>query len=542
MSLKELAKHAAAHGRGGDTELVHMSRDEVKTLKGLAALNGTNVTYNPHTGLPEAFNLGKVFKTILPIAASIGGSFVGMPYLGALVQAGLTTAESGDLGKGLLAGVGSYAMGNLGSAAVGAGGQALANTAAQTAAEAGTQAATQAVTDTAAQAATQGAGQAVAQGATDAATQAASQQATQGALQQAIQQSAAETAQQQAAEQAQQAALAQVAQGGSAVPTAAATPTPADIAATQAGPGVGTAESLQQQFPRLTPDQITQVTSEGQPDLMAQRAAMLNQFGQADYTMDPTSGTVTQAPPIGGMGEPTAMQKLGALGVKDYANIAMENPAMTAAAGMGVMNALTPDQEQPGGDTDMIGARLDPNYFRNLHLRQQQARGFASGGLAALNPKSVGPVAFDAGGPVPSSIGNDMFPQANMQSPMYSQATQAPMERAVLRSGYMPMTDPGTGDQTFAHGGLAQLNKGRAIRGPGDGMSDDIPAHIGGVEPAALADGEYVLPADVVSHLGNGSTEAGTRKLDGMMARIRKARTGNAKQGSQINADRFLPA
>ena len=74
-------------------------------------------------------------------------------------------------------------------------------------------------------------------------------------------------------------------------------------------------------------------------------------------------------------------------------------------------------------------------------------------------------------------------------------------------------------------------------------MSDSIPAVIGGQKPqrAALADGEFVVPADVVSHLGNGSTSAGAKKLYAMMHKIRLARTGNPKQGKQINPDKFLP-
>ena len=85
---------------------------------------------------------------------------------------------------------------------------------------------------------------------------------------------------------------------------------------------------------------------------------------------------------------------------------------------------------------------------------------------------------------------------------------------------------------------------GRLLRGPGDGMSDSIPAVINGARPqrAALADGEFVIPADVVSHLGNGSTEAGSKRLYSMMDKVRRARTGNPKQGKQINHNRFLPA
>jgi hypothetical protein len=72
-------------------------------------------------------------------------------------------------------------------------------------------------------------------------------------------------------------------------------------------------------------------------------------------------------------------------------------------------------------------------------------------------------------------------------------------------------------------------------------MADKIPANIDGEQPAALSHGEFVIPADVVSHLGNGNSEAGADKLYQMMARIRKARTGNDKQGKQINPDKFMP-
>ena len=97
-----------------------------------------------------------------------------------------------------------------------------------------------------------------------------------------------------------------------------------------------------------------------------------------------------------------------------------------------------------------------------------------------------------------------------------------------------------------AGGGIASLGSysdgGRMLKGPGDGMSDNIPATIGGKQPARLADGEFVVPADVVSHLGNGSTDAGAKQLYSMMNKVRKARTGNPKQGRQIQPRKYLPA
>jgi hypothetical protein len=97
-----------------------------------------------------------------------------------------------------------------------------------------------------------------------------------------------------------------------------------------------------------------------------------------------------------------------------------------------------------------------------------------------------------------------------------------------------------------ASGGLTNLggysDGGRLLKGPGDGMSDNIPAQIGRKQPARLADGEFVVPADVVSHLGNGSTDAGAKRLYAMMDKIRTARTGKRKQAPAVKADRYLPA
>ena len=84
-------------------------------------------------------------------------------------------------------------------------------------------------------------------------------------------------------------------------------------------------------------------------------------------------------------------------------------------------------------------------------------------------------------------------------------------------------------------GGVMQLGGGRYLDGMTDGMADEVPSSIDGVQPAALSDGEFVIPADVVSHLGNGSSNAGAKVLDDMMSNVRQERTGNSKQGKQID-------
>jgi hypothetical protein len=102
----------------------------------------------------------------------------------------------------------------------------------------------------------------------------------------------------------------------------------------------------------------------------------------------------------------------------------------------------------------------------------------------------------------------------------------------------------GLGELAMAQGGSlgGYSDGGRMLKGPGDGMSDSIPATIGRKQPARLADGEFVVPADVVSHLGNGSTDAGAKKLYSMMDKIRTARTGKKKQAPAVKADKYMPA
>lgn len=120
-----------------------------------------------------------------------------------------------------------------------------------------------------------------------------------------------------------------------------------------------------------------------------------------------------------------------------------------------------------------------------------------------------------------------------------------------------PAAAPGTGgeDKSYqvfaaggmAHGGLGSLGHysdgGHLLKGPGDGVSDSIPAMIGDKQPARLADGEFVIPARIVSEIGNGSTDAGARKLYAMMDRIQKARGKTLKNvAANTKADKHLPA
>jgi len=150
-----------------------------------------------------------------------------------------------------------------------------------------------------------------------------------------------------------------------------------------------------------------------------------------------------------------------------------------------------------------------------------------------------------AGMPTNASAGITATPSSYGQistDPAMVQAAMAQQQQAVQGSAQ-------GGIMGYAAGGIPQYNLGgyanggnpRLLQGPGDGMSDNIPATIADKQPARLADGEFVVPADVVSHLGNGSTDAGAKKLHGMMDKVRQKRTGKKKQAPAINPDSLMP-
>jgi hypothetical protein len=159
----------------------------------------------------------------------------------------------------------------------------------------------------------------------------------------------------------------------------------------------------------------------------------------------------------------------------------------------------------------------DKNPSGGTNLYEQTPVGVASGGM--INRYAMG-------GAV-----NPRDDETNLPN-------QTPMQR-FENNGLMSMIGNTAPQQMYAAGGIAS---GRFLSGGGDGMSDSIKASINGSQEARLADGEFVIPADVVSHIGNGSSKAGAKQLYSMMDRVRQARVGNKKQGKQINPRKFLAA
>ncbi len=220
--------------------------------------------------------------------------------------------------------------------------------------------------------------------------------------------------------------------------------------------------------------------------------------------------------------------------------------ATLALPGIGGAMGEKPE-ELPEEDPYKSRSTLSPNFQGyvppqpNPYYRAQYTRYAAGGGLMD---------AYQAGGPVERmSMMNTamnpqggLYPQGMIDKTQYATPTQRPVSAEMVEAA--PAYERSS-PMLMAGGGIASLggysDGGRMLKGPGDGMSDSIPGIIGRKQPARLADGEFVVPADVVSHLGNGSSDAGARRLYEMMDKVRMARTGNKKQGKEIEPERYMP-
>lgn len=189
-------------------------------------------------------------------------------------------------------------------------------------------------------------------------------------------------------------------------------------------------------------------------------------------------------------------------------------------------------------DVEYVTNVESPAAQTAANLAAQARRNEQAAGLQALNVSNLArqerPATFLSPAEEPAGIATVTPNQTSGVSRLYDILAQ-----------YLQGTQLqpyGTGEtQMMARGGLASVApKGMYLGGPTDGMADEVPATIDNTQPAALSDGEFVIPADVVSHLGNGNSDAGAQQLYGMMERVRKARTGNPKQGREIDPNKYL--
>ena len=489
MSLQHAAKHLEKHGRNGDTVLVHMSKGEVKSLNDIAMAGGGHLTINPHTGLPEASFLKRMLPMV--IGAGLAATGVGAP-MAALMVGGGYTAATGSLKKGLMAGLGAYGGAGLSTSLMQAGASSVAP-------------ASVAPASVAPEAAV----------ATPPAPIVDASNYVRPPLFETPPNSAGLIVD--SAGNVTTAGAPVVAPSTSGVSLGSA-PAPAPV--------VSPATSLRGNFP-TAPNVVTPA-----PTPVVEAPAL-----KFDYTSTGT-GPGMKAPLDTSV--PNNNYSLSSQ-FGNY-NIAQSvpSPAATATANP---PALTPENMTTAQRFEALkkGATFD-NLLNYAKENPMQAYSLAA---SALTPDEKAREKK----PVDSDPGQQYTYEANAISPT-PMSDPYGTERKYYNQRYVPraaaggmMASGGLSDARYNLGGYS--DGGRLLRGPGDGVSDSIPAVIGKKQPARLADGEFVIPARIVSELGNGSTEAGARKLYAMMDRIQKARgktVGKGKVAKNSRSEKYLPA
>jgi hypothetical protein len=208
------------------------------------------------------------------------------------------------------------------------------------------------------------------------------------------------------------------------------------------------------------------------------------------------------------------------------------------AFGGAVQKAVAQAQTQPS-----TTGNFQPSQSAAPQVYRPNYANYANYAQTPFDPsmaQAYGGIPIPTRSAMPNSTGYAIDPKGMVGSPQYA-AVQAELKAAQDRLDALNSSGDGyaMGGSISGLGGYS--DGGRLLKGPGDGMSDSIPAQIGKRQPARLADGEFVVPADVVSHIGNGSTEAGAKQLYAMMDKIRNARTGKKKQAPQVKPGKYLP-
>lgn len=568
IQMNRIAQHLANKGRHGDSVLVHMSPREVSGLQALARSNGTTLTINPETGLPEAFSLGSILPMVAGAALTAFAPQLS-PLTAGLITGGLGALATGNLKKGLQMGMGAYGGAGLADS--------LANLAAP-AAEAATTSAPGFINPNAPSFApsqnlfpyTSSADLATSAGMPNisnvpyvapAVAPAASQYGPDSFI--------------------NQNAPSIVSPSGvfpTTGPYANAVTMPSVPQVVEPYPYANTVTQLpsgidlsQTTLPSTTSVQPSASDKKyfGLQDYAGYKPTGLTyeKYGSSigDYgTLDPYSlarpeqtvnwpgwyrTPIQSAIPV--LPEVTDLPASG-IPPQSYSGQIMEgarkvsqspeelgkflkdnymNVGLAASPGL----FASPARIQPGKSyinpytlevQNLSGSPVSPTGVENEGLRYRYAA--QKPYLAAQG----GIVAFARGGQSQEDTEGMMLPDSGRFDPT--------MQTNVLPRLNQDFNNYAAGGQTFARGGIG--SQPRFLSGGGDGMSDSIPATINDHDPARLADGEFIIPADVVSHLGNGSSKAGAERLYGMMDRVRLERTGKKRQAPKINVKKLMPA
>jgi hypothetical protein len=601
MSLHDIAKHVQSQGRGQDTVLVHMTPNEVGGLQALAKSQGGSLTRNPETGLYEAGFLSSVLPMVAGVAAS---AFLG-PEMLPLVAGGIGLADyamTGSLQQGLMAGLGAWSGYSLGAGIGAAGAADLAEQGANMSEE--TFKASQAkALEGQAMDASRGMVEPNLQDI------AKNQLANSGltAEQQTIFQNAVANNPDQAANimrgagaaavnpTAQQGfaqgitSLGDIGKGIAANPLAAAgAALPLVSGALFKQPTVNAPASsvtnVNQPLQRLSPDYKGTITTTPATHYQATYpnyvATPYNPYTGTPAVTSPRSiiygadGGLMQGGPVnvdfmgGDMYPQSQIQR-------SYYATPTQMPTsaqQTAASYEPKTNPLTGEPTAhmaEGGIAGLADGGKTADYIYHPSYTNYAQTPYNPTNAQPYNGIPIPTRAPMGNMQTPGIAGYAIDPKGMIGSPAYKQlqdelaaaqaaaaAAQAPQTNydyggGGKAGGVMPddLIYAGGGLTAFADGGISNLGSysdgGRLLKGPGDGVSDGIPAQIGARQPARLADGEFVVPARIVSELGNGSTDAGAKRLYAMMERVqakRKKSMGKGKFAVNSKAEKDLPA
>ena len=609
MQYSNTAQGLASLGRNGDSMLMHVNPQEVAGLQRLASVNGTQLTINPKTGMPEAFNLGGFLPMIAggALTALSGGAL--SPLMAGLLVGGATTLVEGDIGAGLMAGLGA------------GGGASLFNSFSQLGAAAPNVATSEI------------AGDAIAQ---DIATKAGG--GTMGIDPSAV---------------APQGMFSAGNNLGVSNPiTAGLNPTTNTSGMFSNNMGVN--QAITGGTPPTTAPTINTSMMENslvrnpKPDFMTTAANNFSEgtrqagrgvkdffseggvdraketLGRDNVVVGPDGKQFTNRVPLDNMdlalkmgtpiaggimsgleetdiyGDPINMEQFednrfrgpqGQLNLAGVTNLNLNNPYYSTGGGRGGLGlrgllgsggGAVKTYEEGGGVTGIssspglpiAGATMGGSMAESASetisgpggtesFSEMVASGMHPANAAAMLGMDPSPYLDTGPGmeftgtpgttPTRSGIGElppppaPFTPETEFDYETYTGSYMEPMGRSTPVGmdpgvygfrGPAPMRKPRESSLLASGGYLG----GGDINVQGDGMSDDIPANIDGEQPAALSEGEFVIPADVVSHIGNGSSEAGAEEFYTMMDRVRMARTGKKKQAPEINPERFMPA
>ena len=500
--MQRIAQGLASLGRGEDKMLIHMTPREVQGLQSLAMAHGGSLTINPHTGLPEAGFLSSILPMLAAGAAvALTGGVAGAGLLG--MGAGATGALAGGLTgaalnpdarmRGLITGgLSGMSAGNLANSLMETGGQQIAGDAAR------------------------------------------------DAMLKTTDPTMIENARNAALNNPDLSNWDRLKAGIPGSMDAAG-----QFAKNNAGSLLGVA------LPPLGGYLMDQPASTV-PALQKQKAQFYNtRYNPQTGRYDPVEISDTMRVAGGGQIQAPSMP--------------LDTSQNYPGSSITKSSYATPFTADSQEVVDGYGPKINPFTGEEGMAAGGGVRGLKKGDVIYSDAPGAGPYSDAAGdGPYSDTAGKGVYTSSDMSKGLEAEfrkmspgmlarykkgAKNAAMQAAAAKEEYARASAPTDyTDTEMAAGGIASLHEyaagGKLLRGPGDGMSDDIPAVIKGQTPqrAALADGEFVIPADVVSHLGNGSTDAGAKRLYSMMDKVRQARTGRKAQGRQIKAEKYIPA